>query len=254
MLEARAALLLSGWVPAAGGVLLFLASCDYVKPDPLPPRGDEWVVEAIRKQASGAADSCADKRRFYRDADGDGFGDPKRWVEGCRPPAGYVQNDEDCYDRNPNAYPGQTESFAKDRGDGSFDYDCDGKQSRRMTNRAYCIAAEDGSKCRSASGWLGSKIPKCGQPGRWKWYECVTILYRPEPEVVPESTEGPGGSSGAAPSGSTGGGGPVAAPVLSPGSGSAGSVAKGAAAAAEYKKRFVCKGRELPWQKRQLCR
>lgn len=32
----------------------------------------------------------------------------------------------DCYDMNPNAKPGQTQYFPQDRGDGSYDYDCDG--------------------------------------------------------------------------------------------------------------------------------
>jgi len=38
----------------------------------------------------------------------------------------YTVSGTDCYDDNANAYPGQTAYFATDRGDGSFDYNCDG--------------------------------------------------------------------------------------------------------------------------------
>ncbi len=233
----RLALSLQGLVLLSG--LLSFPACDYFEPDPLPPRGDEWVVDAIRREAAGESGRCGAARKFYRDKDGDGFGDPKHWVEGCVPPSGYVQNSEDCYDDNPDAYPGQTESFATDRGDGSFDYDCDGTQSKRMTNRAYCVAKEDGSGCRSASGWLERKVPKCGQPGRWKWYECVTLLYRPESEPARDLPAGRG---------PTGSGTESARPSVAPGPRASG------AAPADFKKRFVCKGRELPWKKRQLCR
>ncbi len=248
---------------AVGSIVLALVAlvgCDYVEPDPTPPRGDEWVVEAIRRAESGVSGHCRNRRRFYRDRDGDGFGDSKDWVEGCLPPAGYVQNNEDCYDQNPNVYPGQTESFARDRGDGSFDYDCDGRQSRRMTNRAYCIEREDGTGCRSASGWLERKIPACGHPGRWKWYECVTILYRPQPEQSQPGGAGPsagaaGGTSGTkAVTGLQGRAVPASAGSPAGGTRRQGPVTTGQTATAEFKKRFVCKGRELPWKKRQLCR
>ncbi len=36
---------------------------------------------------------------FYRDSDGDGFGDAAQTVEGCTPPDGYVADDTDCDDQ-----------------------------------------------------------------------------------------------------------------------------------------------------------
>ena len=44
---------------------------------------------------------------WFLDADGDGYGDPYAAVEGCPAPAGHVDNDTDCDDTDPEAFPGQ---------------------------------------------------------------------------------------------------------------------------------------------------
>ncbi|OJY29089.1 MAG: hypothetical protein BGO98_42610 [Myxococcales bacterium 68-20] len=82
---------------------------------------------------------------FYRDEDGDGYGDSKGTIDngraafGCvgQPPAGFVANKDDCYDGNPtttvaaSVRPNQTGYFASSYtppgGVPTFDYDCDGK-------------------------------------------------------------------------------------------------------------------------------
>ncbi|MCC7570003.1 hypothetical protein KO465_01500, partial [Candidatus Micrarchaeota archaeon] len=46
---------------------------------------------------------------FYRDADEDGYGDPDNFIESCSEsmiPEGYVDNNLDCDDTNPDIYPG----------------------------------------------------------------------------------------------------------------------------------------------------
>jgi len=45
---------------------------------------------------------------WFRDADGDGFGDAFEAVEGCPAPTGYVADDTDCDDTDPEAVPGTT--------------------------------------------------------------------------------------------------------------------------------------------------
>jgi hypothetical protein len=66
---------------------------------------------------------------FYRDSDGDGQGDPNNTKVACAGtlPTGYVTNNSDCDDANANAFTGQTAYFSTPRANGSYDYDCDGK-------------------------------------------------------------------------------------------------------------------------------
>ena len=92
----------------------------------------------------------------YIDADGDGY-----------TPCG-----GDCYDSNPNVYPGSTYWSAADRGDGNFDFDCDGSSTLRWTQFAKC--REECSDIPSpwcyctleTPGWF-SNMPGCGQSAQW---------------------------------------------------------------------------------------
>jgi len=49
----------------------------------------------------GSSESCEARIPFFRDADGDGYGDPNDVVEACHRPSGYVQNANDCDDTSP---------------------------------------------------------------------------------------------------------------------------------------------------------
>jgi hypothetical protein len=61
------------------------------------------------------------RQAFFRDADGDGFGDPDDAVEDCQPPDGYLLDRTDCDDGDPAIHPD-----AEDVCDG-LDNDCDGR-------------------------------------------------------------------------------------------------------------------------------
>lgn len=114
---------------------------------------------------NGAADAgpACTPTRFYLDADGDGFGDPKRFSEACDKPSGHVTNSEDCYDGNKDAHPGQTAMFSVERGDGSFDYDCDGHGTPMDTTVGHCGTFPF---CSGSPGWKTAS-PTCGVSETW---------------------------------------------------------------------------------------
>jgi hypothetical protein len=112
---------------------------------------------------------------FYLDADGDGYGTTASRCQ-CGPNAGSgydVTNNTDCYDANVDARPGQTVFFYDDRGDGSWDYNCDGVQTKQDA-RATVYQCEDYLQptfpptwgCNFTQGWEAS-APGCGETENW---------------------------------------------------------------------------------------
>jgi len=82
-------------------------------------------------------------RVFYKDFDGDTFGDRNgnsammTAVAGCvgaNPPVGFVTNNDDCDDRDARAKPGQAQFFDTARlGVGGFDFNCDGSETEQYS-------------------------------------------------------------------------------------------------------------------------
>ena len=80
------------------------------------PGASETPDDGIDQDCDGL-----DLRTWFRDADGDGFGDPAVSVINDTAPAGYVADGRDCDDGNADIYPGSREIV----NDG-VDQDCDG--------------------------------------------------------------------------------------------------------------------------------
>ncbi|MCT4663987.1 MAG: hypothetical protein N4A45_01990 [Flavobacteriales bacterium] len=102
---------------------------------------------------------------YYLDKDKDGYGDKNNFEYTNNPKANFVTNCEDCYDKNKDVFPGNQEWYSKHRGDGSFDYNCDNKETLNSTTLGKC-----GKGIAEPQGWL-NKVPSAGQKGDWL-YDC----------------------------------------------------------------------------------
>ena len=110
---------------------------------------------------------------YFLDEDGDDYGtNQSRCTCGASGGSDYTAlNSDDCYDGNADAYPGQSRMFGTDRGDGRFDYDCDGDEEQLWPDEAQC-------ECKIVflilpivvdpfiAGWKDT-VPECGRPGDW---------------------------------------------------------------------------------------
>jgi len=115
------------------------------------------VCDAKDNDCNGAIDEDA-KTTFYRDADGDGFGDSANSTQACSTPPGYVSNNTDCNDGDNAIYPGAIEVC-----DGK-DNDCNGTVDENVKNTFYRDADGDGfgdaatstQACTTPSGYVSN--------------------------------------------------------------------------------------------------
>jgi hypothetical protein len=126
----------------------------------------------------GATD-CT-KAAYFLDDDGDGYGNPAQPQEACLPPEGYVANDLDCDDTNPDVWPGQSAFFEVTTPGWGFDYNCDGVAQKEYPSLVSCIS--EGMIC-EGHGWAET-IPDCGEPGDF-------VGCTKPPGVGPECIEEP---------------------------------------------------------------
>ncbi|MBU1220315.1 hypothetical protein KKF34_14860 [Myxococcota bacterium] len=199
--------------------LVLLFACKSEKTEVF--RNDLDVISRMKKRKML---KCAKKTVWYIDNDGDGYGDDKKSQEACSQPDGYVATGGDCDDSDERVHPKQTEYFSIPRKDGSFDFDCDGKQTPRLTVRAYCEVHANKKGCNHSSGWdikASQKIPDCGVPENWAWNECRT-------ELLDEKATTDATAQAKTPS----------SPIVKPPS----------------KAVHQCWSGKLQWKKRQLCR
>ncbi len=111
---------------------------------------------------------------FYRDADGDGYGDPEASTESCGLVSGYVTNADDCDDTSDAALPGGVEVCDE------LDNDCNGEVDEVIGH----WPDEDGD----GFGAPGDGLPGCGPPPEG-YADNVNDCDDSDPAVNPDADE-----------------------------------------------------------------
>jgi len=102
------------------------------------------VYHGAAETCNGIDDNCNGQvdetvlQIFFRDADGDGFGNPSSFIESCLPPIGFVFDSTDCNDSNAAVYPGATEIC------NDIDDNCNEQIDEEVKNTYYPDADRDG--------------------------------------------------------------------------------------------------------------
>ncbi len=178
-----------------GNAAVHLVSCPqpggYVDNDRDCDDGNSGINPSATEHCNNIDDDCdgvtdgenaVEAERLYRDADGDGYGDPHTSIVGCIISSpGYVRDSRDCFDGNANASPSQDQFFDSNRGDGSFDYNCDGTQTKEYPDMYSCSAWFDWDRwecvCSVTPGWASmTTIAACGETNDHFVNSCVAHL------------------------------------------------------------------------------
>ena len=123
---------------------------------------DRRSTDLLARRDSGP-DACL-PQPYFKDGDGDGYGNPLVKVVVCAQRAGYVAKGLDCDDADPDAHPGQTAFFEQPtQGTKSFDFNCDKVDEKEHPSLVNCTPS--GAGC-SGDGWSGT-IAACGQSGSY---------------------------------------------------------------------------------------
>lgn len=139
--EVEACVAPEGFVPYGG-------DCDDADPE-VSPDALELCDEVDQDCDGSVVDGY---RTWFADADGDGYGWEPDEVEGCDPPAGYVDNALDCDDGAATVFPGAPPTDPCDL----VDTDCDG-------TREEIVVPDDGTLDLFGAAPSGSTI--CLRPG-----------------------------------------------------------------------------------------
>ncbi len=125
---------------------------------------DTELCNGVDDDCDGSTDEGVENT-YYRDADGDSYGNALVTDDACSAPSGYVSDDTDCDDSDATSYPGAEESY-----DGA-DNDCDGT----VDDTAWSGTGADGSLTVSTSttvneSWVvtaiaGAVVTVDGSPG-----------------------------------------------------------------------------------------
>ncbi|MBU8898452.1 hypothetical protein DRW03_18005 [Corallococcus sp. H22C18031201] len=127
--------------------------CDDTNPSTYP--GAKELCDGLVNNCGGLADEGLPKTKYYRDEDGDGYGDQSQMKELCSAPAGYVAETGggfDCNDKAKDIHPGATEICNE------IDDNCNGVKDEGLIQEWFRDADGDGF------GDVTARAVNCAKP------------------------------------------------------------------------------------------
>ncbi len=121
--------------PAQAGYVTDNTDCDDTRANVNP--GAPEACDELDNDCNGIIDEGV-QNTYYRDADGDGYGDSLIYTKACLPPTGYVLDNTDCDDTRINVNPGAAELCDE------LDNNCNGQVDEGVKNTFYRDTDGDG--------------------------------------------------------------------------------------------------------------
>lgn len=145
-----------GFGDAGTSILACMAPAGFVANDSDCNDGDAEVYPGALEICNNSDDDCDGEvdegvqLTFYADADGDGYGNPTLTTLACTAPSGFVSNDLDCDDSDPNINPSMAEICNLQ------DDNCNGLVDEGVQTAFFADTDNDGYGNGSASMWACS--------------------------------------------------------------------------------------------------
>jgi len=196
---------------AAEGYVAY-QDCDDDDPE-VHPSAEERCADGTDNDCDGVVDEddAIDAGYWYLDADGDGYGRLQDKVQACDQPSGYVADDTDCDDDDPEQSPAASETWydgVDSDCDGADDYDADADGHRSEDSGGLDCDDEDPDRSPDAFEACGDELDNdcdpsndlgaCALEGELVLAEVAWAIYRgsAEGDQVGETVRGLGDLDG----------------------------------------------------------